>query len=209
MRDDVGTHAALYFEHGPAVHEVARRICGPRLAEEVTQDVFLHLWRHGELYDPQRGTMRTFLLTMARSRAIDVRRTESARRVREDRTGEVPSDVTPSVEDVIVENETAARVWAALGLLPVREREAIAVAYYGHHSYQETAAILGQPEGTTKARIRSGLRRLRTILTSKPVPGDSPLYATLVTRPAGRPPPRGEQRGGPGSPMASSQVRDG
>jgi RNA polymerase sigma-70 factor (ECF subfamily) len=191
MRDDVGSHAALYFEHGAAVLEMARRFCGTTLAEEVTQDVFLHLWRHGELYDPQRGTMRALLLAMARSRAIDVRRSEFARWGREDRTGGPSSAAVPSVEDMIVENETAARVSAALALLPVREREAIAVAYYGHHSYQETAAILGQPEGTTKARIRSGLRRLRTILTTKPLPGESPLHVTLGARPAAGPPVTG------------------
>jgi RNA polymerase sigma-70 factor (ECF subfamily) len=165
----------MYSEHGSAVLQVASRFCRPDTAEEVCQDVFLHLWSQPQQFDPSRGTLRMFLLTLARSRAIDAGRSESRRSDREERHDNHLTEVGSSIEDTIIERETATRVTEALASLPETERKAITVAFYGHHSYHETAVILGQPEGTTKARIRSGLKRLRPALSLTNAPPDVPL----------------------------------
>ena len=79
--------AEAYRRHGGSVHTLARRVLrSATLADEVTQEVFVELWRAPERFDPGRGALRTFLMTKAHSRAIDVLRSESARRVREERT---------------------------------------------------------------------------------------------------------------------------
>jgi RNA polymerase sigma-70 factor (ECF subfamily) len=157
MDEALSTH---YREHGGAVRHVATRICGSELAADVTQEVFSQLWRNPGAFDPTRGTMRTFLVTAARHRAIDLLRAERSRRVREVRSHPVP----PAPSDVDhghLRNEVADRVHAALWALPPLERDAIIAAFYGECTSREVALALGAPEGTIKSRIRSGLQRLR------------------------------------------------
>jgi RNA polymerase sigma-70 factor (ECF subfamily) len=157
----------LWRRHGSAVLGVARRVTGSTAtAEEVLQEVFLRLWRAPERFDPTRGALRSFLLMEANGRAIDAVRSDVARRGLEHRTR--PAAVTDA-------DPVAAQVWDtamadhlrdALDTLSDGEREAIELAYYGHHPYKEVAVILGVPEGTVKSRIRSGLSRLRDRLVA-------------------------------------------
>lgn len=150
----------LYAEHCRGVYGLAWQICGARFAGDVTQDVFLSLWRNPDKFDPSRGSLHALLLTMARGRSIDLVRSETARRSREKRTAPVDRSY-PDDNVGTFDEETAARVVFALDQLPANEKEAISTAFYGRCSYKEAAIVLGQPEGTIKARIRRGMTRMR------------------------------------------------
>jgi len=157
--------AEAYRRHGGAVLALSRRVLGSAdLAEEVTQEVFVDLWDSPERFDPGRGALRTFLMTKAHGRAVDIVRSESARRQREERTVRETVVSGYDIEHQAWDLAIAEQVKAAVTSLPAEERTAIEMAYFDGHTYREVASILGQPEGTVKSRIRSGLRRLRTAL---------------------------------------------
>jgi RNA polymerase sigma-70 factor, ECF subfamily len=157
--------AEAYRRHGGAVYALARRVLGsPDLAEEVTQEVFVDLWDSPERFDPGRGALRTFLMTKAHGRSVDIVRSETARRQREERTVRETAVSGYDIEHQAWDLAIAEQVKAAVTSLPADERTAIEMAYFDGHTYREVATILGQPEGTVKSRIRSGLRRLRSAL---------------------------------------------
>jgi len=158
--------AEVFRRHGGAVHGLARRVLGSaNLAEEVTQDVFLGLWRHPERFDVGRAPLRTLLLTKAHSRAVDVVRSEEARHAREHRSASDRVASGYDLERFVWDLTVAEQVKAAVETLPKSEREAIELAYFDGRTYRDVATLLGEPEGTIKSRIRSGLRRLRTLLS--------------------------------------------
>ncbi len=155
--------AEVYRRHGGAVHALARRLLGSEApADDVTQEVFLGLWNRPERFDSARGTLRTFLLTIAHGRAVDLLRAESARSSREERTARETATAGYDVERHAWDLAVAEQVRDAMGALPPGEREAIELAYFDGHTYREVARLLGEPEGTIKSRIRAGLRRLRS-----------------------------------------------
>lgn len=154
--------AEIYRRHSGAVFALALRITKNRtLAEEITQEIFVRLWKRWESYDPERGTVRSFLLTHTHGRSVDLIRSESSRRMREEReTRQLVAAAGPTLEEEVVEMQMAEHVRGALENLTDGERSAIELAYFGGHSYREVAEILGEPEGTVKSRIRTGLKRL-------------------------------------------------
>lgn len=157
--------AEIYRRHGGAVHALATRVLGRgQPAEDVTQDVFVDLWQRPERFDPERGSLRTFLLTMAHGRAVDLLRADAARRAREERTARGTAMAGYDIEHEIWDLAVAEQVRAAVADLPEEERRAIELAYFGGHTYREVARILGAPEGTVKSRIRAGLRRMRAVI---------------------------------------------
>jgi RNA polymerase sigma-70 factor (ECF subfamily) len=154
--------AEAYRRHAGAVFGLARRVVNDTaLAEEVVQEVFLRLWNTPERFDPDRGSLRSFLLAQTHGRAVDLLRADSSRRRREEReareTAEAGYDIDHQVWDLAI----AEHVKDALSVLSDDERRAIELAYFGGHTYREVAAVLGTPEGTVKSRIRTGLRRMR------------------------------------------------
>ncbi len=161
--------AELYRRHGAAVHNLAKRvIASDTLADEVTQEVFFELWRKPEHFDPSRGSLRTLLLTKTHGKAVDLVRAEEALHAREGRSARsspTSYDLTHYSWDLAV----ADQVKTALGGLPGNERQAIEMAYFDGLTYQQVAEKLIEPEGTIKSRIRSGLRRLRTVLSEQGV----------------------------------------
>lgn len=164
--------AELFRRHGGAVLSLARRVlAGDRAgAEEVTQEVFLKLWQQPERFDSQRGSLRSYLLTQAHTRAVDRLRSESARRRRE--TADATSRAQEPVDDLerqVADLAIAEHVRSAMEQLPDAERQAIVLAYFGGHTYREVAELLDQPEGTVKSRIRTGLRRLKEALAAEGV----------------------------------------
>jgi RNA polymerase sigma-70 factor (ECF subfamily) len=152
---------AVYEQHRDAVFAVARRIGVPHLAPDVTQETFVHLWRHPTRFDPSRGSLRSFLVMVARSLAIDRARSETARVNREDRTSHQRRHDAADHSAGLLAEERADEVSAALGRLNPDCRDAIVAAFYGGLTYNDVAAALGEPEGTVKSRIRRGLIQLR------------------------------------------------
>jgi RNA polymerase sigma-70 factor (ECF subfamily) len=154
--------AEAYRRHAGAVFALASRVLGSgNLAEEVVQEVFLRLWHHADRFDPERGSLRSWLLAQAHGRAVDLLRSESARKAREEREHRGRAEAGYDLEHEVWDLAVADQVRAALGALPTEERKAIELAYFEGLTYREVAVALSQPEGTVKSRIRAGLRRLR------------------------------------------------
>lgn len=163
-----------YRRHSAPVFGVARRLLlEPALAEEVLQEVFLRLWRQPDRFDPLRGSLRAYLLIEANARAIEVVRRESARRGREERSAQREVESGQDLEREVSELALGEHLREALESLPEEEREAIELAYFGGYTYRQVAAVLDQPEGTVKSRIRSGLMRLRDRLLALDIGGGS------------------------------------
>lgn len=154
--------AEAYRRHAGAVFGLSRRLLNePALAEEVVQEVFLRLWNTPEKFDPGRGSLRSYLLAQCHGRSVDLLRSDTSRRRREEnelrRTAESGYDLEHEVWDMAV----AQQVHVVIDKLPPNERRAIELAYLGGHTYREVADLLGEPEGTVKSRIRAGLKRMR------------------------------------------------
>jgi len=166
-----GDQAALgevYDQYSSFVFGLARRVIGdPRAAEDVSQEVFLHLWEHPEVFDPARGSLRTWLGTLTHRRSVDYVRREEARRRRGQREASRRPVSIPDVDEMAMALVTAERVRAALDVLPPEQREAIDLAYFGGRTYREVAEALGIPEGTAKSRLRLGLRRVAEALEAE------------------------------------------
>lgn len=165
--------AEAYRRHAGAVFALARRLLiDASLAEEIVQEVFLRLWNTPEKFDHERGSLRSYLLAQCHGRSVDLLRSETSRRNREERDLRRTAESGYDLEHEVVDLEVAEKVKEALTSLPVAEREAIALAYFGGHTYREVAEMLDEPEGTVKSRIRSGLKRLRTELVGAGLGGD-------------------------------------
>lgn len=160
---DADALRVLYERYGGIVFGMTYRLLGDRqAAEECTQDVFVSVWRTARAYDPERARVSTWLLTIARNRAIDATRRRAARPV--DPHEDVWSaDESPDTADVVSNADEAARVAAALAELPEVQREALSLAYFDGLSHSEIAERLRIPVGTVKGRIRLALERLRSI----------------------------------------------
>jgi RNA polymerase sigma-70 factor (ECF subfamily) len=158
-------HERLY----PLVHGLALRVTRDRLvAEDIVQEVFVTFWERPLAFDPDRGSLRSWLATIAHRRAVDHVRTEERHRV--STLGPRLAEPEPSpLEDWILAADEAARVRVAVSRLPGGLREAIELAYYRGRTYRQTAEELGLPEGTVKSRIRLGLRKLADALADEEV----------------------------------------
>lgn len=165
-----GDEAALsraYDRHGALVFGIATRVLGRGPdAEEVLQDVFLSLWRTASRFDPSRGRLVGYLVTLTRNRALDRLR---ARRGRPAAAGG-DSDLAafpasgPGPADRVGTADAKARAVAALGALSADERRVLEMAYFDGLSQTEIAQRTGDPLGTVKGRTRAALRRLREAL---------------------------------------------
>ena len=154
--------AEVYRRHAGAVFALARRLLADRtLAEEVVQEVFLRLWNNPDRFDPDRGSLRSYLLAQCHGRSVDLIRSESSRRRREEKELTLAAEAGYDLEHEVWDMAVADRVKVTLQSLPEGEREAILLAYFGGHTYREVADLLGTPEGTVKSRIRSGLKKMR------------------------------------------------
>ena len=156
----------LYDATGPLVHGLVLRITrDPGAAEEVTGDVYLQAWRQAGRYDRSRGAPTTWLLTMARSRAIDrVRQGATTKRLAEPLGDEILVDDRQNPFQESAAREQRERVGAALDAIPPKQRQVIELAFYAGLSHVEIADQLEEPLGTVKTRIRQGMIKLAQLL---------------------------------------------
>lgn len=159
--------AEVYRRHAGAVFGLAKRLLTDQAkAEEVVQEVFLRLWNQPDRFDPARGSLRSFLLAQAHSRAVDVLRADTSRRRREELDARRAADGGYDLDREVWDMALAEQVRGAMEKLHEGERVAVELAYFGGRTYREVADELGEAEGTVKSRIRSGLRRLRAELAA-------------------------------------------
>ena len=164
----------VYDRYGSLVYGLARRVTGSSAAaEEITQEVFVQLWEHADRFDAAKGSLRAFLGAITHRRAVDWVRSEARRREREARTSQdAATGTVATVADIttgVTAEDTAARVRAAVETLPLEQREAVVLAYFGGLTFREVAASLGLPEGTAKSRLRLALGKLSTVLSAQGV----------------------------------------
>jgi RNA polymerase sigma-70 factor, ECF subfamily len=164
---EVDAFEVIFDRHASAAFSLAYRMCGRRAAaEDIVQDAFLSLWRSGGGYDPRRGSVRSWVLSVVHNRAIDAMR-RAGSKAGLDVPDEGIADRLPAAEttDGEAERRDEARlVRTALDELPADQRQVIELAYFGGFSHAQIAAILDLPAGTVKGRMRLGLSKLRIAL---------------------------------------------
>jgi RNA polymerase sigma-70 factor (ECF subfamily) len=164
--------AEAFRRHSGSVFSVANQVLRDEgAAREITHDAFVHLWHRPESFDPDRGSLRSFLLNFSHSRAIDRLRANRRRQKREEQDAMTNASAEYDLEQEVVRISMADKLRDVVGELPANERQAIELAYFKGYTYRETAALLGEPEGTVKSRIKSALRRMQTNLASGGIVG--------------------------------------
>ncbi|MFN8558648.1 MAG: sigma-70 family RNA polymerase sigma factor [Dehalococcoidia bacterium] len=161
----------LYDRYADLVYSVALRVLAdPTLAQDVAQEVFLRIWRAPESFDIGRGRFSNWLVSVARNRAVDEVRLRGRRRLREVGAQSMADDPPDGqAEDPAVAAQTEierSAVRRALFTLPVEQRTALELAYFGGMTQQEIAELLNQPLGTVKTRTRLAMKKLRHALAA-------------------------------------------
>jgi RNA polymerase sigma-70 factor, ECF subfamily len=163
-RGDSAAFDRLYDEVAAPVYGLARRIVrDPARAEDVTQEVFLEVWRKASRFDRKLGKAKTWIMTIAHRRAVDaVRRSESQKR--QDHRAAADEVDTGEPADALIAAEEHGAVRECLETLSDLQLESVRLAYFNGYTYPEVAALLDKPLPTIKTRMRDGLIRLRDCL---------------------------------------------
>src|SRR5919197_5220191 len=160
--------AVVYDRHGGAAYSLAHRIVGEGgMAEDVTQEAFLSIWRSTARFDAARGSVRAWILGILRNRAIDALRRAARPAPKLDLDDDAVLETQAAAqrtEAEAIRRETADRLRRALGLLPREQSQVIELAYFGGFSHSEIADMVGAPIGTIKGRMRLGLEKIRAFL---------------------------------------------
>jgi RNA polymerase sigma-70 factor (ECF subfamily) len=162
-RGDERSFEHLYDQVSGQVHGLVRRVLrDPAQAEEVTQEVFLEIWRTATRFDPSRGRAMTWVMTMAHARAVDRVRAAQASADRDVKVGQRDYDTAyDEVAEAVEARLEQVQVRRCLGGLTDLQRESVTLAYYGGYTYNQVAELLSVPLGTVKTRLRDGLIRMR------------------------------------------------
>ena len=165
-RGDQEAFARLYDATSRRIYGLVLRIVrDPSMSEEVTQEVYLDVWRTSARFDPAKGSALSWLMTIAHRAAVDRVRSSEASRRRDDAHAHATQDVDfDATAEAAQSSLEAQRVRKALTTLTEAQRSAVELAYLGGYTHTEVAALLGLPLGTAKTRIRDGLIRLRDTL---------------------------------------------
>ena len=162
-RADEVAFAELYDRYGRVAYGLALRILHDEaLAEDAVQEGFLAIWRSAVRFVPERAKASTWILTLVHRRAVDLVRRQERRRAEPLEAASDPQG--GSTEEAVWLRLQRERVQEALRKLPDQQREALELAYYGGFTQSELAERLGQPLGTIKSRMFTGLSRLRDLL---------------------------------------------
>jgi RNA polymerase sigma-70 factor (ECF subfamily) len=169
---DASAFEELYLEYASPAYGLALRVTGhDAIAQEVVSDTFMALWRAPEAYDPSRGTLRTFLLSLSHHRAVDAVRREERLRQRTQRALNLEELTGEDVAEDVVEGawlgERRKEVRAALKTLPQEQEQVLEMAYFGGMTQAAIAAELTIPLGTVKTRTLAAMRKLRKTLQEK------------------------------------------
>ncbi len=164
-RKEPEAFSVLYDRHGGAAYSLAYRIVGDRnAAEDVTQEAFLSIWRSNARFDRARGSVRSWVLSVVRNRAIDALRRGSGHAPKLDHDDDGLIEASPSqdgTETEAIRRETSRELRGALQALPDDQSQVIQLAYFGGFSHSEIAEMLSMPLGTIKGRMRLGLEKIR------------------------------------------------
>ncbi|HVO54055.1 MAG TPA: sigma-70 family RNA polymerase sigma factor [Solirubrobacterales bacterium] len=162
---DPEAFAVFYDRHGGAAYSLAYRVVGDAgAAEDVTQEAFISLWRSGARYDRTRGSVRAWMLSIVRNRAIDALRAGAGRAPKLNFDDDSVLEQRPAeerTEEEAMRHETAGEIRGALDRLPNDQSKVIELAYFGGFSQSEISQMLGVPLGTVKGRMRLGLEKIR------------------------------------------------
>ena len=159
---DESAMGQLYDRYSAVVYSIALRVLGDAgMAEDLLQEIFMQLWRNPAAFDPKRGTLAPWLAAITRNRAIDWLR----KRRPETPVGDVALSFEPDLASKTEFARSVGKIRAMLDRMPPTQRDVLEMAYFEGLTHSEIAARTGQPLGTVKTRIRSGLLTLRTALT--------------------------------------------
>jgi RNA polymerase sigma-70 factor (ECF subfamily) len=164
-RKDPEAFEVFYDRHGGAAFSLAYRILGDRTAaEDCIQEAFISIWRSGGRFDPTRGSVRSWTLSIVRNRAIDALRSKAGKAPKLTFDDDAILESRPADEltdDEAMRHETATEVRGALSQLPGDQSKVIELAYFGGFSQSEISRMLNVPLGTVKGRMRLGLEKIR------------------------------------------------
>lgn len=163
----------VYDLHAPLLYSLACRMLGDETeAADALQEVLLQAWRKSSSYDPAKGSLRTWLVVLTRSRCLDRLRRRAVRRGRETSLPDdaEPADDRPLAPQELEDAERRLAVRAALAQLPEPQRKAVEAAFYDGMTQMEIATATGEPLGTVKTRVRLGMRKLAELLKAHQAP---------------------------------------
>jgi RNA polymerase sigma-70 factor (ECF subfamily) len=162
-QDDAEAFTILYDRHSDAAFSLAYRMMGERrAAEDLTQDAFLKVWRGASSYRADRGSVRTWLLSIVRNCSIDQIRSQASRRRTQEKIEASASRSQPSEAFAQTwRNSQREQVREALSTLPSEQQKILELAYFSGYTHVKIAELLGVPLGTVKGRMRSGLKKVR------------------------------------------------
>ena len=168
-RGDAEAFAVLYDRHSRVAYSLAYRMMGERqAAEDLLQDAFLEIWRGAATYRAERGSLRTWILSIVHNRGIDqLRSLSSRRRTQEKVEAEAPTSQPSEAFAESWRNSQREQVRAAMSTLPPEQLKILELAYFSGYTHVEIADRLVLPLGTVKGRMRLGLKKIRAYFDTR------------------------------------------
>jgi RNA polymerase sigma-70 factor (ECF subfamily) len=166
---DAEAFATLYDRHSRAAFSLAYRMMGERQAsEDLMQDAFLKVWRSAKSYRAERGSVRTWILSIVHNRGIDQIRSQASRRRTQDKIeASAPRSQPSEAFAETLRNSQRDQVREALDTLPPEQLKILELAYFSGYTHVEISDLLRLPLGTVKGRMRLGLKKIRDYFESR------------------------------------------